>query len=196
MYSFYVWQISPGVLHTHCTLNKSFELRKNTPCVAMFSRYKIICLGTFSSSPPRLCSAIKILPLKGCPPWMAHSFNPAVDSMIFLHRSTNTEQGPKSKDKVCLMKLFRANRRQFSKLRIKPMEDSWTHCPLVGGQWPCSPCSWTRASGWGWQGSMGQPFWPCWKWVAFPQFAAVRRIVKWYSTLVLTIWFVSACVHG
>ncbi len=56
IYSFYVWHISPGALHKHCTLRKSFELLK-IPCVAMFSRYKIISLETLAlaSSPPRLC---------------------------------------------------------------------------------------------------------------------------------------------
>jgi hypothetical protein len=56
IYSFYVWHISPGTLHKHCTLRKSFELLK-IPCVAMFSRYNIISLETLAlaSSPPRLC---------------------------------------------------------------------------------------------------------------------------------------------
>ena len=40
--------------------------------------------------------------------------DPVVDSTIFLHRSTNTELGPTSKGKVCLMKLFQADLRRSS----------------------------------------------------------------------------------
>ena len=103
------------------------------PCVAKFSRYKFICLVTFSNSLSRLVVAVANTPLTWGPfikcAFVKTSVEPVVDPTAFLHWSIYSEIGPRRHVDVCSMKSLHAERRQSSKSRLESTDDSCTDTP-------------------------------------------------------------------
>ena len=144
-----MFDISPGALHKHCTLRKSFELLK-IPCVAMFSRYKIISLETLAlaSSPPRLCKRPQeIAPQKAA----VHEWHLcSILRWAWLCSCTDQQTqhwGQRAKTRYMHYEVFSSWSERVLKKAL------WMHGWFLNRLSSCrramTACSWTTASGWG-----------------------------------------------